>query len=83
MKAFSTLRTLREKLNSKKLIWVKSDKSDFNGNFSPEKEDGINVTIIFIPKLSQIKVCDGDTTCVINMNEKQYRLFFKRYAYKQ
>jgi hypothetical protein len=82
MKNFTTIRTLREKLTSNKLIWVKSD-SNFNGSFCPEKEDGTNVTIVFFPSLSQIKVCDGDTICNINMTEKQYRLFFKKHGYKK
>ena len=76
-----TIRTLRHKLANKKIIWVQSSSADADSRFMPETKDGINNTLVYIPKFGMLHVDNGSTVTTIQMSERQYKNLFGQYGY--
>lgn len=77
------IKTLRQKLTDGRIIWVTSANADGNGRFIPENNDGVNHTLVYIPKVGMLHVDSGDNEVAkVKMSEKQYRNLFAKHGYK-
>lgn len=76
------IRTLRSKLESKKITWVQSGTADYDSRFKPDTEDGKNHTLVYVPKVGMLHIDNGeDDVIMVKMTEKQYRNLFNKYGY--